>query len=108
MKRLITAIGLLALAFYLIFLAPTAVFLLAAIAMSLLCYYEFSGLVTAHGIPAPGWLGVLSGLFCLLWPEILRIHDSTLLGISLLAILALIVALRRADLASILPYVSCV
>jgi phosphatidate cytidylyltransferase len=76
--------------------------------MSVLCYYEFSGLVTAHGIPAPGWLGVFSGLFLLLWPEISRIYNSTLLGISLLTILALIVALRRPDLASILPYVSSV
>jgi len=108
MKRLITAIGLLALAFYLIFLAPTPVFLGAAVAMSLLCYYEFSGLVTAHGFPDPGWVGVLSGLFVLLWPEISGVYSATLLGISLLTILAFVVALRRPDLASILPYVSCV
>jgi phosphatidate cytidylyltransferase len=76
--------------------------------MSLLCYYEFSGLVTSHGLPTPGSVGVLSGLFVLLWPEVSGVYGATLLGISLLTMLAFVVALRRADLESILPYVSCV
>ncbi len=108
MKRLVTAIGLLALAFYLIFLSPVLVFLLAAVAMSLFCYSEFSGLVSAHGFPSPGWLGAALGFFVLLWPEVSGVYIATFLGISLFLILALIVALRRSDLASIVPYVSCV
>ena len=60
MKRLVTAIGLIAFAVYLVWLAPHSVFVAGAILMALLCYWEYSGLVAAHRIPRPGVIGVLA------------------------------------------------
>ena len=58
MNRLITALGLIALAAYLVGWAPTPIFLAGALAFRLLCYWEYSGLVVAQAIPRPGtaWL----------------------------------------------------
>ncbi|MDQ2844170.1 MAG: phosphatidate cytidylyltransferase [Acidobacteriota bacterium] len=108
MSRLITAIGLLAIAFYLIFFAPDAVFAGAALLMSVLCYREYATLVTAHGIPAPGVLGILGGICILFWPYLAMVHLAPLTVLVLLTIAALIAALRRPDLNSALPYTACV
>jgi len=108
MSRLITAIGLLAIALYLIFLAPQAVFLSAAICMSLLCYWEYAGLVAGHSIPKPGVLGLASGMFILLWPETTPIPGITLLpGLTILILLAFLTTLRFSNLSDILPAVAC-
>jgi phosphatidate cytidylyltransferase len=101
MKRAVTALGLIAVATYLIFWAPDWVFLAAAICMGLLCYVEYSDLVAAHGISRSRVLGILAGLLILLWPE------ETLMSLTLLAALALAMALRDADLRRVLPQVSC-
>lgn len=101
MKRLITAVALLAVAIYLIFWAPSWLFLVAAAVMGLLCYWEYSGLVAGHGIQRPGILGVITGLVILFSPG----YD--VLGISLLAILSLTVALRNTNLRDVLPQVTC-
>ena len=97
MKRAVTALGLIAVATYLIFWAPDWVFLAAAICMGLLCYVEYSDLVAAHGISRSRVLGILAGLLILLWPE------ETLMPLTLLAALALAMALRDADLRRVLP-----
>ncbi len=101
MRRLVTAIGLIAVAIYLIFWAPHLVFMAAALCMSLLCYWEYSGLVRAHGIRQPGIFGVLAGLLILFRP------DQTLLGLVILLIGAFAVSLRFSNLRDILPYVAC-
>lgn len=109
MRRLTTAAGLLALAIYLIFFAPQAVFLAAAVCMGLICYWEFHGLVIAHSIPGPGVLGVLAGILILFYPHIPPIPGTALLaGLTLLMILALIAALRFANLRDVLPHVAAV
>jgi phosphatidate cytidylyltransferase len=101
MKRTATAIGLIAVATYLVFWAPHWLFLVAAACMGSLCYWEYSGLVASHGIARPGVFGILAGLLLLLWPE------ETLASLTLLAALALATALRHADLRGVLPQVSC-
>ncbi len=107
MKRLLTAIGLIVLALYLVFLAPQPVFFIAALTMSLLCYREYAALVVGHRIANPGWVGVAGGLFVLLGPQLPNPQATLFLGLVLLGIVAFIVALRSPDLSEILPYVSC-
>lgn len=99
MKRLVTGIALVALAIYLIFFAPRVVFFAAALCMGILCYVEFSGLVTKHNIPRPGIFGIAGGLLILFWPEYL------LLGFAILVVISLAVSLRSDNLSSILPHV---
>ena len=101
MQRLITAIALIPVAIYLIFLAPAWLFMTAAAAMGLLCYSEFSGLVAAYGIGRPGVPGLLCGVIILFVPQ------YTLIGIALLMCVALVLFLRKDDLRSILPQVAC-
>jgi phosphatidate cytidylyltransferase len=100
MKRAVTAILLIAVAIYLVFWAPNWLFLVAACCMGLLCYFEYSGLVEAHGIPRPRVFGILAGLLIILWPE------ETLPSLTLLVAVALATALGRADLRTVLPQVS--
>jgi phosphatidate cytidylyltransferase len=100
-QRLVTAIALIPVALYLIFLAPAWLFMTAAAAMSLLCYSEFSGLVAAYGIGRPGIPGLLCGAIILLRPQ------YTLIGIALLVCVALVLFLRNTDLRGILPRISC-
>ncbi len=108
MKRLLTGIGLIALAFYLVFFSPAVVFAAAAVLMSLLCYREYSTLVVAHRIPNPGWVGIAGGLLILFLPQSPGGITNLLSGFALLAIVASLAALRFSDLSAILPYVSCV
>ena len=101
MQRLITAIALIPVALYLVFFAPNWLFFAAALTMSLLCYWEYSGLVAAYDIRRPGLLGLFSGLVILFWPT------YTLLGITLLVAIALILFLQKIDLRQMLPQVAC-
>ncbi len=107
MKRLITAIGLLVLAFYLIFLAPQPVFLIAAVLFGVGCYWEYSGLVAKHSIPRPGVFGLLAGLLILFWPLHSLPAIDFLAGLSLLAVLAFATSLRHPDLREVMPQVAC-
>lgn len=100
MKRLFTAVALIALAVYLIFWAPQPVFVAAAVCMGLLCYHEFSGLVARYGIERPGAFGILAGLLIVFWP------DYTLVGVALLLVIALALSLRRDNPREILPQVA--
>jgi phosphatidate cytidylyltransferase len=100
MNRLITGIGLAMVGAYLIGWAPDPLFLAAAVVMSALCYWEYSGIVAAHAITRPGIFGALAGLIILFWPA------RTLLAVSLLLVCAFMAALRRDDLRGILPHLS--
>lgn len=101
MKRLITAVALLAVAIYLIFWAPSWLFLVAAALMSVLCYSEYTGLVAAHNLPRPGVLGAITGFIILFSPA------YGVLGLSLMVILSLAISLRNTNLRDVLPQVAC-
>ncbi len=101
MKRVVTAIALIAVVMYLIWFAADWGFQIAAVCMSLLCYWEYSGLVAAHGIRRPLFFGGLAGLLILFRPH------ETLAGVTLLMILAFITSLRYGELRDILPSVAC-
>lgn len=100
MKRLLTAVALLAVALYLIFWAPSWLFLIAAALMGLVCYWEYAGLVAAYQIPRPRIFGILAGLL------LLFDSNQVLLGLSLLVIAAMATALRYKNLSDILPQVA--
>jgi phosphatidate cytidylyltransferase len=100
MNRLITGIGLAVVGAYLIGWAPDPVFLAAALVMSLLCYWEYSGIVAAHAIARPGIFGALAGLIILFWP------GQTLLGVGLLLVCAFVAAFRDDDLRGVLPQIA--
>jgi phosphatidate cytidylyltransferase len=97
MKRLATALVLAIVAIYLIGWAPTPLFIAASLLMSLLGYWEYSGLVAKHDIPRPGVFGLLAGLVILFFPTI------TLPGISILVICAFVTSLRHENLRDVLP-----
>ena len=101
MIRVLTGLGLISVALYLVIWSPPYVFLGAAALMSLLCYREFSDLVAGHGIAKPGAFGLIAGLLILFWPA------YTLIGISLVTVLALATALRFDNLRDVLPQVGC-
>ncbi len=101
MNRVLTALGLIAVALYLVFWSHPYVFLGAATLMSLLCYREFSDLVVAHGIRKPAAFGLLAGLLILFWPA------HALIGVTLVGILAFAMALRFDSLRDVLPAVAC-
>jgi phosphatidate cytidylyltransferase len=107
MKRLITATGLLIAALYLIWWAPQAVFLGAALAVALLGYREYSDLVSAHSVKRPGLFGAAMGILILFWPEYRMPDVSFVAGLTLLVICAFVRALRFPDLRDILPYAAC-
>ena len=102
MTRLLTAFALLAASFYLVFWAPTQVFIGAAVVTGLLCYREYSALVAGHGIPRPGWLGVAAGILILFWPQ------YTLPGMSLVLLMAFILALRLDNMKDVLAHAASV
>jgi phosphatidate cytidylyltransferase len=100
MNRLITGIGLAVIGAYLIGWAPDPIFLAAALVMSLLCYWEYSGIVAAHAIARPGIFGALAGIVILFWPA------QTLLAVGLLLVCAFVAAFRNDDLRGVLPQIA--
>jgi phosphatidate cytidylyltransferase len=101
MKRVLTAIALIAVAVYLIWFAAGWGFKIAAVCLGLLCFWEYSGLVAAHGIRRPCVFGILAGLLIVLLPARL------LLGVPIVITFAFIWALRFSNLRDILPAVGC-
>ena len=97
MKRLLTALALIIFAVYLVFLAPSIVFLIAALFVGLLCYWEFSAIVAAQGISRPGVVGILIGSAVILWPR--QVFWITPLFLAL----ELTLLLRRPNLREIVP-----
>ena len=102
MKRIVTALALVVIASYLVFLAPQRVFILGAITFGCFCYWECATLVAGHGLVRPGVLGLLAGMLVVLQP------DYALADLAVLTIVSLIAALRFADLKSVLLYVGSV
>jgi phosphatidate cytidylyltransferase len=102
MARVLTGVLLAAVACYLIFWSPGWLFQIAAVAVGLICYFEYAGLVTAHGLTSPIIFGYLTGAAVILFPQ------YTALSFSLLSIAALAFALRCDNLRAILPGVAAV
>lgn len=100
MVRLLTALALIILALYLIWLAPSPVFAAAALGFGCLCYWEFGNIAVAHNIPRPGLIGFLIGLCIVVFPQ------QAFLGCVLLLLLQLALYLRLPDLRQILPAVA--
>lgn len=100
MKRLVTALALVLVAAYLVGWAPPLLFMAASLLMSLLCYWEYSGLVAKHDIPRPGIFGFLAGLVILFLPQF------TLPGVSILVVCAFVTSLRHDNLRAVLPQVA--
>jgi phosphatidate cytidylyltransferase len=101
MNRLLTAIGLIGVAAYLVGWAPTPIFLAGALVFGLLCYWEYSGLVVAQSIPRPGLLGWITGLLIIFFPQFV------LPGASIFLLGSFIVALRLNNLRDVLLQVAC-
>jgi phosphatidate cytidylyltransferase len=101
MNRVVTALGLIAIAVYLVGWSPTPLFVAAALFFGLFCYWEYSGLVAAQMIPRPGPLGWLTGLLIIFFPAF------ALPGASVLLLCSFVAGLRRDNLRDVLPYVAC-
>jgi len=98
MLRVLTTLALIPFAVYTIFWAPLWFFVVVSAAMAMLCYSEYSNIVAAHGIEAPGLIG--GGLGLLLFID--------LAWIRIVAIAALTLALRLTDLAKGLAYAASI
>jgi phosphatidate cytidylyltransferase len=100
MARLLTALALIVLALYLIWLAPLSIFVVAALVFGCLCYWEFGNLVAAHEIRRPGLLGFAVGFCIIVYPQ------HAFLGCVLLLLLQLALYLRLSNLRTILPAIA--
>jgi phosphatidate cytidylyltransferase len=100
MVRLLTALALIVLALYLIWLAPESVFIAAALAFGCFCYWEFGNIALAHNIERPGLIGFLIGICIIVFPQ------QTFLCCVLLLLMQLALSLRFPDLRKILPAAS--
>jgi phosphatidate cytidylyltransferase len=83
MKRVLTALALLPVAFYGIFFASQPVFTGIVAVMALLCYYEYTGIVAKQGIAGPLWAGYPMGLLMLLDVPFARLMAAVLLALGL-------------------------
>lgn len=101
MTRILTAIGLIVFAVYLVFFSPQSIFVAGALLMGCLCYLEYAGLVAAHGVLKPGILGLALGFAILLLPE------YALYVASIWLIAQLVWLLRSNNLREIAPAASC-
>lgn len=98
MKRVLTAAILTPVIIAAILIAPLWLFMAVVTIITLLCFYEYSGMVTQHGIRAPGVFGYVAGLLVLLAPKV----DVAI--IVALAVIALALSLRWNDLSECLPW----
>lgn len=97
MTRVLTGVLLALVACYLIFWSPPWLFQLAALAVGLICYREYAGLVTAHNLHAPLLFGYVAGAAVIALPQYIA------LSLSLLTVGALAWTLRFENLRDILP-----
>ena len=101
MTRIVTAIGLIAFAVYLVFFSPQIVFIAGALLVGVLCYLEFGNLIAAHGIRRSGLIGILLGVVILLRPQIIVPAASVWL------MFQLVLLLRRRSMRDIAPEAAC-
>ncbi|MGC9972159.1 MAG: phosphatidate cytidylyltransferase [Bryobacteraceae bacterium] len=84
---------------YVVLWAPHLVFLAVLAAVALLCFHEYSGIVSGYGIDRPGPVGYAAGLVLLLVPQ----DGSLALALALITLAALALSLARNDLPKGLP-----
>ena len=96
MKRVLTGLILAPLITYAVLAGPLWMFLAVLWAIAFLCFWEFRGIVAAHGLEAPGPAAFVAGLAILAAPA------EFVLPV-LFALLFLSLALRGNDLAKYLP-----
>lgn len=83
MKRILTALALLPLAFYGTFWAPFPVFVGIIAIVASLCFIEYAGIVAEHQLPRPNWLAILAGVLLLLNPAPVVLASVALTALSL-------------------------
>jgi phosphatidate cytidylyltransferase len=98
MKRVLTALVLIAFALYAIFWAPPPIFVGIVILMAVGCYREFAAIASAQGIAGPLWFGYIAGIAYVADPSLSR----------LMAVVLLTLGLRLADLAKGLQFAAAV
>lgn len=96
MKRILTGAVLAVVFTWVITGAPYWLFLVVLLAVACFCYYEFTGIVAAHGIRRPGPIGYAAGIVLVMAPP-----DIAIVTIMTLVFLAM--ALRVSDLRGALP-----
>jgi len=97
MKRVLTAAALVPIIVYTVLFANFWIFLGVLATVAVLCYYEYDGVAAAYGFGRPGPVGYGVGLLVLIWES-----DAWLLIVGFV-LLALVIAMRDADLAKTLP-----
>jgi len=100
MNRVVTSLALIALAAYLVFFSFTPLFIAGALTFAALCFWEYTGLVAAQGIPKPAPAAWLLGLVVIFFSQF------TLPGASILLLITFIIALRQNNLRNVLPEVA--
>ena len=98
MKRILTAAALVPPVVYVVLAGPAWLLLAVVALVAALSYYEFDALAARCGVGGFGPLGYGAGLLLLLLPP-----REGLLAAVLLVLLALVLAMRAADLAHALP-----
>ncbi len=98
MKRVLTAAVLIPVILYVVFLAPWWLLFGVTALVALICYSEYSGIARAYGMETFGPVGYGAGLLILA----IQPQDGYLV-FTLLALVALCLGLRTADLAKSLP-----
>jgi phosphatidate cytidylyltransferase len=99
MKRIITAAVLIPLIVWTVIWAPTWAFLIVTAVIGAAAFYEFDGIVAAHGIAPTKWWGIILGVIFMLLPEP---------GVPILVVIAAILIawqLDAKDFSKILPSV---
>jgi phosphatidate cytidylyltransferase len=100
MKRVLTAALLVPLVVYTVLWANAWVFLAVVALSAVLSYREYDGIAASYGFGAPGVFGY-AGLVLLMVP-----YHHAWLVVTAIALLALVLSLRAADLAHALPRAS--
>lgn len=98
MKRVLTAVALIPFIAYVVLWGPSWLFFLILSLVAVICYHEFSGIVSAHGFGKLGPVGYAAGLWLLIAGQ-----EATLV-LTLCALAAMALAMRAEDLAQSLPH----
>lgn len=97
MTRVLTALLLAPSVLAIVLWGPGWLFLALVAAVALLCYYEYAGIVAAHGIARPGPAAYAAGL------ALLVVDGQELLFVTVVALATLAVAARQNELEGVLP-----
>ena len=97
MKRVLTALALIPLVTWVVLQADWKIFLAVLSTVACLCYREYDEIAGAYGFGKPGIVGYGAGLCLLVW------WNASWIILVLVAIVAMILAMRAADLSHSLP-----